>query len=59
MRKILWEELKPHYKKLHFYIPHLTPKEKITTLRSFLSDLTPHNRKEAIEEINKQNIRFK
>lgn len=56
MRKILWGQLQEHYKKLRFYIPHLTPKEKITVLRGFLSDLTPHDRKRAIDDIDQQNI---
>jgi hypothetical protein len=58
MREILWEQLEGHYKKLRFYIPQLTAKQKITVLRSFLNDLTPHDRKKAIEDINEQDIKF-
>ncbi len=54
----LWKQLQPHYNKLGFYIPHLTAKEKITVLRSFLSDISPEHRREAIESINRQNIKF-
>ncbi len=59
MRKILWEQLEPHYKKLRFYVPHLTPKEKITVLRGFLNEITPVHRKEAVNIIVKQKIKIR
>ncbi|MBX9448808.1 MAG: hypothetical protein KL787_03430 [Taibaiella sp.] len=54
----LWEQLEPHYKKLQFYIPHLTAREKISLLRGFLSDITPEHRRDAIEHIKRQNLKF-
>ncbi|WP_353120951.1 hypothetical protein [Dysgonomonas capnocytophagoides] len=48
MRKILWSQLEEHYKKLRFYIPQVSnPKDKVTMLRGFLSDIAPVHRKEA------------
>ncbi len=58
IKKILWEQLEPHYKKLQFYIPHLSPKEKITVLRTFLNEITPVHRKEAVNIIVKQKIKI-
>ena len=58
MKKILWEQLEPHYKKLQFYIPHLSPKEKITVLRTFLNEITPVHRKNAVNIIVNQKIKF-
>ena len=54
MREILWSQLEEHYKKLRFYIPHLSPKDKITMLRGFLSDIAPEHRKEASVIISDQ-----
>lgn len=54
MREILWGQLGEHYKKLRFYIPQLNPKDKVTILRGFLSDIAPEHRKEAATIISVQ-----
>jgi hypothetical protein len=56
-RAILWEQTKGHYKKMQFYFPHLSPKEKITALQGFLSYLAPHDRKQAVDDINNSGIK--
>lgn len=64
MRAILWNQLQEHYKKLRFYIPHISnAKDKVTMLRGFLSDIAPEHRKEAAtiisEQISKKPTPFK
>lgn len=55
MRTILWNQLEEHYKKLRFYIPHISnAKDKVTMLRGFLSDIAPEHRKEAATIISEQ-----
>lgn len=55
MREILWSQLEEHYKKLRFYIPQITnPKDKVTMLRGFLSDIAPEHRREAATIISDQ-----
>ncbi|MEN9919810.1 MAG: hypothetical protein RL662_2246 [Bacteroidota bacterium] len=55
MREILWSQLEEHYKKLRFYIPQISnAKDKITTLRGFLSDIAPEHRREATTIISEQ-----
>ncbi len=54
-RKTLWSQLEEHYKKLRFYIPQISnPKDKVTMLRGFLSDIAPEHRKEAATIISDQ-----
>ena len=53
-REMLWSQLEEHYKKLRFYIPHLSPKDKVTMLRGFLSDIAPEHRKDASVIISDQ-----
>lgn len=54
-REILWSQLEEHYKKLRFYIPQISnPKDKVTMLRGFLSDIAPEHRKEAATIISEQ-----
>lgn len=53
-REILWSQLEEHYKKLRFYIPQLSPKDKVTMLRGFLSDIAPQHRKDASVIISEQ-----
>lgn len=55
MREILWSQLEEHYKKLRFYIPQISnPKDKVTMLRGFLSDIAPQHRREATTIISEQ-----
>lgn len=58
VREILWKQLEGHYNKLQFYIPHLTPKNKVIVLQGFLNNLAPVHRKKVVESIKKQNIKF-
>lgn len=53
VRAILWDKLEEHYKKLHFYIPHLSPKDKVVLLRQLIGFLAPEHRNQAIEIISK------
>ncbi|GLB52771.1 hypothetical protein NBRC110019_18110 [Neptunitalea chrysea] len=57
-RKLIYEGLEEHFKKLKFYFPHVPQEKKITELRQFLSLLPIQNIEEVVESMKNQNIRF-
>lgn len=58
-RKLIFQGLQEHYKKMKFYFPHIPQEKKIGELRQFLKLLPIDNIEDVIQDMKKQNINFK